>query len=52
MEFNTTKCKVIQIGHKNIYYNNVMNGENISTIDKEKDLGIINLKIHTNIQKP
>lgn len=40
MNFNTQKCKVLHMGHKNSHFNYNMNGEWIESSCCEKDLGV------------
>ena len=47
MSFNLDKCLVMHIGTKNIQYNYTMQGNNIKSIDEQKDLGI---KITNNLK--
>ena len=39
--FNEKKYKVLHIGHNNAHHNYSMNGEDLQTVSKETDLGII-----------
>ena len=41
MKFNVEKCKVLHIGSNNDHVQYSMNGQQLSTVSKEKDLGII-----------
>ena len=41
MLFNVIKCKVMHIGHRNSGFRYCMNGTELDTVDREKDLGII-----------
>jgi ribonucleases P/MRP protein subunit RPP40 len=40
MQFNVSKCKVMHIGSKNQSFDYTMNGENLSKVTSEKDVGI------------
>ena len=40
MQFNTEKCKVMQVGHNNIQYPYKMDGIVLEKCDVEKDLGV------------
>jgi hypothetical protein len=40
MEFNVSKCKVMHIGCKNKSFDYTMNGENLTKVSSEKDVGI------------
>ena len=40
MEFNIGKCKVMHVGKKNPKHQYMMNGESLSTVEEEKDLGV------------
>ena len=41
MMFNISKCKVMHFGKNNMHANYVLGGETLSTVNEEKDLGII-----------
>jgi hypothetical protein len=41
MSFNVQKCKVMHIGHNNPEHSYSMNGEELQTVEEEKDLGIV-----------
>ena len=41
MLFNVKKCKVLHIGHNNVYCDYSMNGEILQSVTEETDLGII-----------
>ena len=41
MKFNVDKCKVLHIGSNNNRVQYLMNGQQLSAVNKEKDLGII-----------
>ena len=40
MEYNVNKCHIIHVGRNNARYNYSMNGINIPTADREKDVGV------------
>lgn len=40
MNFNTYKCKVLQVGSSNTKIKHQMNGVQLSSVENEKDLGI------------
>ena len=39
--FNVKKCKVLHIGHNNVYYEYSMDGEILQSVTEETYLGII-----------
>ena len=41
MSFNTNKSKVVHVGRTNQKFSYVMNGQNLDTVDSEKDLGVM-----------
>ena len=41
MKFNVDKCKVLHIGKRNDHVQYSMNGQQLSAVTKEKDLGVI-----------
>jgi Reverse transcriptase (RNA-dependent DNA polymerase)/Endonuclease-reverse transcriptase len=41
MEFNIPKCKIMHVGRTNPQYKYNMNGEEISVVQEEKDIGVI-----------
>ena len=48
MVFNTDKCKVLHFGHNNGHVHNVMDGNILESVAKERDLEVIiqrNLKV-------
>jgi hypothetical protein len=40
MEFNVTKCKVMHIGRQNQNFDYTMQGQALTTVEREKDIGI------------
>ena len=40
MEFNVSKCKVMHLGSRNNNFTFTMNGEILSVVDREKDIGV------------
>ena len=40
MQFNVPKCKVVHLGMNNPNHDYVMNGEQLATVDSEKDIGV------------
>ena len=48
MVFNADKCKVLHFGHNNGQVHYVMDGNNLESVEEERDLGVIiqgNLKV-------
>ena len=41
MKFNVEKCKVLHIGSNNNQFQYSMNGQQLSTVNEEKDLGVL-----------
>ena len=49
LPFNTSKCKVLHLGHNNPCHQYKMNGQKLQMIEEEKDLGVVidnELKFH------
>lgn len=49
LPFNTSKCKVLHLGHNNPCHQYKMNGQKLQNVEDEKDLGVVidnELKFH------
>ena len=41
MEFNIPKCKIMHIGRRNPNFRYMMNGQELQTVEEEKDIGVL-----------
>ena len=41
MDFNPDKCSTMHIGHRNLKITYELNGRELKSTDKEKDLGVL-----------